>query len=93
MKHHQEGNETTSFKNEPQMLSENKLFSSLPKRKYVEKDDKIVLGEDDELSANLNPDECFDQDSNTYFCPLCDFKAQSAPSLARHHGAVHRGIR
>ena len=66
------------------------------KRKYVEKDDKIVLTDelnDDDISVNLEPQECFDQESNTYICPLCDYKAHSAPSLLRHHGAVHKGIR
>merc|ERR550525_1732679 len=29
----------------------------------------------------------------TFVCPLCDFKAQSSASLARHNAAIHRGIR
>ena len=71
--------------------SEDKTFPL--KRNYVEKDDKIVLADEDEISESVNPDDCFDQESNTYLCPLCDYKAHSAPSLLRHHGAVHRGIR
>ena len=75
----------------PQWLPEDKTF--LHKRKYVEKDDKIVLADDEEVSGSLNAEECFEQESNTYLCPLCDYKAHSAPSLLRHHGAVHKGIR
>merc|ERR1719341_2166879 len=88
----QEENETI------QLPSEDKtsLQNSLLKREYVEKDDKIVVADemnDDDISVNLEPQECFDQENNTYICPLCDYKAHSAPSLLRHHGVVHKGIR
>ena len=87
-----EENETIQLPSE----DETSLQNNLLKRKYVEKDDKIVLAEeinDDDISVNLEPQECFDPESNTYICPLCDYKAHSAPSLLRHHGAVHKGIR
>jgi len=32
-------------------------------------------------------------DGNTYACSVCDYKANSSASLARHNGAVHKGIR
>jgi len=34
-----------------------------------------------------------DPDNMTFDCSMCDYKANSSASLARHNGAVHKGIR
>lgn len=80
-----------------------KKFTILPKivekpREVVEKkrgknDECIILHPDSDSLGNINPDACFDPENMTFVCPLCDFKAQSAASLARHNTAIHKGVR
>ena len=60
----------------------------------LKQEERIVISPDlGSVAGNINPDACYDPENMTFDCPLCDFKAQSAASLARHNGAIHKGIR
>ena len=65
----------------------------LEQSRVILSDERIVISPSSSLANNLNPDACFDPENMTFDCPLCDFKAQSSASLARHNAAIHRGIR
>jgi len=78
----------------------------LEKSKVVIKTEDIILSS---LKINLKNEEIQlpiitevagasgfdlnDPDNMTFDCSLCDYKANSSASLARHNGAVHKGIR
>ena len=65
----------------------------LEQSKVIVSEERIVISPTSSVANNLNPDACFDPENMTFDCPLCDFKAQSSASLARHNAAIHRGIR
>merc|ERR550532_3501945 len=69
------------------------LDKELEQSRVILSDERIVISPSSSLANNLNPDACFDPENLTFDCPLCDFKAQSSASLARHNAAIHRGIR
>ena len=57
------------------------------------KEDSVVVETDVKNNSNINTDSFYDPANMSFSCPDCDYKASSAASLARHHGAVHKGIR
>jgi len=50
----------------------------------------------EEMVLPINVEESgmpIDPENMTFDCTLCDYKANSSASLARHNGAIHKGIR
>eukprot|EP00092_Neocalanus_flemingeri_P008177 GFUD01008817.1.p1 GENE.GFUD01008817.1~~GFUD01008817.1.p1 ORF type:complete len:1155 (+),score=254.55 GFUD01008817.1:150-3467(+) len=73
----------------------------LEKSKVVIKTEEIISSpmkmgmknEEAVLPISMEAGEILDPDNMTFDCSLCDYKANSSASLARHNGAVHKGIR
>lgn len=55
------------------------------------KEEEVVLSNSNEDGANAGGS--IDPENMTFDCSLCDYKANSSASLARHNGAIHKGIR